>query len=153
MLDEKFERTIDYDVHLPSKGVNLQREFVWTDRQKSEFIKSILKGIDTGKMHLVDHEHSIFRVIDGKQRLSTVLDFIMGKFPVEHRGAAYYFRDLDSKCRYIVEDWSPRCEVGYSYDSNPITDEEMIEWFLRVNFAGTPQDEQHQDSLSGLLNA
>jgi hypothetical protein len=35
-------RKIDFDVYLPTKGINLQREKVWSLLQKRELIMSIL---------------------------------------------------------------------------------------------------------------
>ena len=35
---------IDFDVFLPTKGINLQRGFVWILQQKQDLIQSILIG-------------------------------------------------------------------------------------------------------------
>jgi len=39
-----FKNDIDWDVFLPTKGMNLQRGFVWTLEQKRELIYSVFMG-------------------------------------------------------------------------------------------------------------
>lgn len=145
------DRVLDFDVYLPTKGINLQRGFVWTLEQKSEFILSILKGVDMASICLVDLDHKVFQVIDGKQRISTVISFYRNEFPITYSDQEYFFRDLDQAAKYEVQNWRPEANVGYSYQDSPITDEEKIEWFLRVNFAGTTQEKAHQELLSSKL--
>jgi hypothetical protein len=36
--------------------------------------------------------------------------------------------------------------------NQPLTDDEKIEWFYWLNFAGTEQDLAHREKLMGLLN-
>ena len=149
--EKGWDRVLDFDVFLPSKGINLQRGFVWTQEQKSEFILSTLKGMDMASICLVDLDHKIFQIIDGKQRVSTVISFYHNEFPVNYNGQDFFFNDLDKRAQFEIKHWCPRANVGYSYSDSPITDEEKIEWFLRVNFAGTAQEKSHQELLTSKL--
>lgn len=99
--NEKF----DFDVWLPSKNMNLQRPLVWTDFQKQELIYSILKKIKLPPISVLKHyktledqknENYIYQVIDGKQRLTTILSFINNKFSVEWNKEFYFFKYLHS---------------------------------------------------------
>jgi len=77
-IKDVFDRdnyNLDFDVFLPSIGKNLQRELCWTLLQKQELILSILKGIQIPKMAFVFINHKIIQVVDGKQRLSALIDF------------------------------------------------------------------------------
>lgn len=78
---------IDWDVKL-SNGKALQRDFCWTKEQKNELIISLLKKIKIPVFTFIigGENDSILRVVDGKQRLSTLLDFYNGKFPVCFEG-------------------------------------------------------------------
>lgn len=55
-----------------------QRLFRWNTEQKSKFIESILLGIPLPSIFVSQREDGIWEVVDGLQRLSTILQF-MGK--------------------------------------------------------------------------
>lgn len=78
---------IDMDSFLPTKGFNLQRDFVWGLDQKRELIMSILVRRYIPKLCFVYEcrdrgSDDTFVVIDGKQRLSTAIDFVKDKFTI-----------------------------------------------------------------------
>lgn len=52
-----------------------QRLFRWTDSQKTRFIESLLLGIPIPPIFVVQDEGGIWELIDGLQRLSTILEF------------------------------------------------------------------------------
>ncbi|HBG5207999.1 TPA: DUF262 domain-containing protein [Clostridioides difficile] len=53
-----------------------QRFFRWTDSQKTKFIESILLGIPIPPIFVSQNENGVWDVIDGLQRLSTILEFV-----------------------------------------------------------------------------
>ena len=62
---------------------------VWSDDKKRFFIDSLVNKYDTPKIYLYDTEEDEdnefdFHVIDGKQRLTTILDFKRGKLSLEN---------------------------------------------------------------------
>ena len=154
MLDRDY--VIDFDVFLPSIGKNLQRPFVWTLFQKQQLILSILKGITIPKVSVVQYKDDIgpnpnrtitIKVIDGKQRINTILEFYQNKFPIEWEGNEYYFDDLDKWGKYEISSFTILGDVAYEYPDRRITDEDLIGWFEQINFSGTPQDIDHINSL------
>lgn len=52
-----------------------QRLFRWTPTQKSRFIESILLGIPTPAIFVAETDTGVWELVDGLQRLSTVLEF------------------------------------------------------------------------------
>ncbi|MFS8602691.1 DUF262 domain-containing protein [Priestia megaterium] len=54
---------------------DFQRFFRWTDSQKTKFIESILLGIPIPPIFVSQSRSGIWDVIDGLQRLSTILEF------------------------------------------------------------------------------
>lgn len=146
---------IDYDILL-SNGKKLQRDFVWTIEQKRELILSILKNIPIGQFQVIIYTHGnsrsrdkqTFKIIDGKQRLSTVLDFVQGKFGFIYDKVEYFINDLDLFTKLKFTSFSFDFNVVYEYnDHQNLTDAQLIAWFERVNFAGTPQDKEHLNYL------
>lgn len=150
---------IDYDVFLPSKGKNLQRDFCWTLEQKSEFILSVLKGIKIPNISIIQKriyskagEKTILQIIDGKQRLSTLLGFIQNEFPIKYNGVEYYYNDLEKEAQWAINHGMPHVSLAYEYEYKDsediiISDDEKIAWFEMINFAGTPQDIEHLNNL------
>jgi len=149
---------LNVDVYLPDFGMNLQRELVWTLLQKQQFIISIIKRIPVNKYAIVEIKKdedstkpNTYQIIDGKQRLTTVISFYRGEFPITFNGIDYYYSDLADDCLSELRSFSPRCDIAYSYDNCPVTDEMKVKWFEQLNFSGTPQDEQHMLTLKGHL--
>jgi hypothetical protein len=59
-----------------------QRNYVWSNEQKSALIHSILIGFPIQNIILADNGEEII-VIDGKQRIKTIVDFANDKFALE----------------------------------------------------------------------
>jgi hypothetical protein len=53
-----------------------QRVYRWTDHQKSRLIESILLGIPLPSIFVAQNEEGIWEVVDGVQRISTILQFM-----------------------------------------------------------------------------
>ncbi|MDO9592042.1 MAG: DUF262 domain-containing protein [Erysipelotrichaceae bacterium] len=64
-------RDADIDIH-----PDFQREFRWSDKQRTRFIESILLGLPLPSFFVVQREDGVWDVIDGLQRLSTILSFV-----------------------------------------------------------------------------
>lgn len=144
---------VDFDVYLPTYEKNLQRPLVWTLLQKQQLILSILKGAYIPNVSAVevvnsDGETLEFQIIDGKQRMSTVFAFLDGKFPlVDGDGNKYYFKDLPTLLQNRVSRYYFTINVAYSDPENRITDQQKVEWFKFINFAGTAQDYEHMEQF------
>lgn len=54
---------------------SFQRYFVWTISQKTRFIESIILGIPVPPIFVYQNEDSVWELVDGLQRLSTILEF------------------------------------------------------------------------------
>jgi len=53
-----------------------QRLFRWQSTQKSRFIESVLLGIPTPAIFVAEDESGVWELVDGLQRVSTVLEFM-----------------------------------------------------------------------------
>lgn len=76
-----------------------QRNLVWRDLHKKDFIKTILLGlpfpqifISQGKVN-VESMSSVSWLVDGQQRMDAIMSFIDGKFEVD----GDYYSDLDER--------------------------------------------------------
>lgn len=139
---------IDYDVYLPTRKLNLQRDFVWTLEQKQELIWSILKGRSIPELAFINLWDDTWQVIDGKQRLSTMIGFYENKFPLHIDGKEYYLKDLPKDYQYTINSFTFRYSVIHENKENDYDDDIKVNWFSFINFAGTPQDSEHLKSLN-----
>ncbi len=153
-LKHMTEKNIDFDVFLPTKGMNLQRDFVWNILQKRELIWSILMKRHIPRMAMINiitkesGTDGIYQVIDGKQRLSAMIDFYNNKFQLEIDNKLYFFKDLPYEYQTSISCYAiPYLIVNEDYGKK-ISDEEKINWFRFINFAGTQQDIEHIKRLT-----
>lgn len=89
-------------------------------------------------------------VIDGKQRLNALTSFRNSSFPIELEGELYTFSQLKKEAPHYYKAIAHfYIESAVAYD---LSDKQMIEWFLCINFSGTPADETHKNSLVSSLS-
>ncbi|RJQ25038.1 DUF262 domain-containing protein [Candidatus Parcubacteria bacterium] len=88
-----------------------QRGFVWPLMYQEQLIQSILNGLSINTVHLVkkDEEGVDKWVMDGKQRIETIRDYIQGKFGISliHKGTQYtnllweHIQDREHPCHFL----------------------------------------------------
>lgn len=145
----------DFDVYLKTKGKNLQRDLCWNQQQKESLIFTILRQQKINPIVVVQvkegnptvNQKYLFLVIDGKQRLNTVYDYIDNKFSVDIEDKHYFFKDLPEDCKNQIAHHNFLWDIHYHYPDEPITDDTLIDLFEDCNFLGTPQDKSHLDYL------
>ena len=148
-----FKNNIDWDVYLPTRGFNLQRGFVWNLEQKRELIHSIIIGRHIPHCAIIniidpkDESKDIWQVIDGRQRLSTIKFFTEDEFTIVLEGKEYLYSELPKDYVSAIEHFYFRYYVVNENWDNRISDQQKIDWFRFINFAGTIQDKQHLDKL------
>lgn len=140
ILDKKF----DFDVYLPSKKMNLQRPLVWTLDQKRSLIESVLIRRAIPPISVIQLVDDTYQVIDGKQRLSAFIEYVQGGFNF----CGYYCDDLPREYLGQIHRYIPFAYCLFEYPDAPISDNDKIEWFQWINFAGTPQDIKHMERLN-----
>lgn len=148
--------TLDFDVivNTPKGQKPLQRGLVWTLLQKQSLIETKLKGIKIPPMSVCIFENKkgekIHQIIDGKQRLTTILAFINNEFPIIVNDVEYFYKNFDRITAFEF-DREIHADVFYSYEDAKseksseffLADADKIAWFKKINFAGTPQDLEH----------
>jgi len=139
----------DFDIYLPTRGINLQRPLVWTDKQKGELIYSIYSQRYIPAIYLICPwtTDMTFEVLDGKQRLNAMMGFLKDEFPVVINGESFLFSELPSDYQRFYQSYGPQFRVIFE-GNTPFTDDQKIRWFGLINFAGTPQDEEHMKLLT-----
>ncbi len=114
-----------------------QRRLVWSDKAKSYFIDTILRGLPTPQVFIrqkidLETNKTTREVIDGQQRLRAILDFLKDGFKVfkihNEEYGGLYFSELSSS---VKKDF-----LEYSMNTNLVLsshDEDILKIFARLN--------------------
>ncbi len=137
-----------------------QRDDVWNNKRKSELIESILMGMPLPMFYFFADENGEWQVIDGRQRLTTLFDYINGEFKlinqlnILHAIRQKYFKDLKPIEQGIIEDYSLQINII----KPPTPDRVKFDIFDRVNRGGIRLNNQemrnaiYQGQATELLN-
>lgn len=123
-----------------------QRRGVWKTPAKSYLVDTLIKGYPVPPIYIrvtqsADRKKTIREVVDGQQRISSILDFLGGKYGLaknvasEYRGAK--FDALPPKIQDAIRNYSFICEVFHG-----ISDDQVLEIFRRVNTYSVPLNNQ-----------
>jgi len=81
-----------------NKWINIhpeyQRRLVWDRAKRSAFIESLLMNIPIPQIFLLEWEYSRYEVMDGQQRLSSIVDFYDNRFKLS---GLEYWPELNGK--------------------------------------------------------
>ena len=118
-----------------------QRDFVWTLEQKQEYIMALLKSraeIRPVFIQEFDGKNEKFEVVDGKQRLSSIFEFINDEFSLED---GTFFSQLSEKdvekiLRFNVE------YTRFMSFTDKIPYDFKLELFLELNAKGTQMSKE-----------
>lgn len=139
-----------------NKEINLnpfyQRDLVWTNEQKKAYIEALFLDKAEIKPTLIlnweNYYENCYEILDGKQRISTILEFLNNKFTIFDN---ILFKDLsESDVKFITSK-----EVNYTriekLNNENLTDEEKIELFLEINELGTKMSDEHIQKIKSML--
>ena len=118
-----------------------QRGLVWDEKDKESLLDSLFMGADIGRFVFrvknddeVEHpDGDFYEIVDGKQRMTTLLDFFAGRFP--YRGAFYH--QLSPADRRRFRDAS----VSIAEVRN-LSKKDVLRLFLMLNRSGRPMDDE-----------
>ena len=126
--------------------VDFQRGNVWKPKQKCELIESILMGLPLPIFYLKQEDNATYIVVDGKQRLSALFQFLDNGFALKNlrilpflNGVRY--QDLTGKLGIYqsqLEDYQVYSHVILP----PTPDKILFDIFDRVNRGGTQLNKQ-----------
>ena len=126
--------------------VDFQRNKVWNYKQKCELIESILMGLPLPIFYFKLQNNSKYVVVDGKQRLSTLFEFLENKFVLKSLKILKFlngkrFEDLIEELGIYqsqLEDYQVYSHVILP----PTPDKILFDIFDRVNRGGTKLNKQ-----------
>lgn len=127
-----------------------QRKSVWNRVFKDYFIDTVLLNYPAPAIFLYEEMsgdgRSMYHVVDGKQRLTTVFEFLRNEFAVSDRAAmeahrGRYFKDLPEEVRRAV--WSYPFLIEYLPSSDAALIGDVFDRINRNVAKLTPQELRH----------
>lgn len=117
---------------------DFQRNDVWSVKQSAELVESILMGIPIPTIYLFEMKDGTKQVVDGRQRISAILNFLNNKFSLKDlkilpQCNGKKFSELDSKMQGIFEDY----QLSFYIIQPPTPERVKYDIFDRVNRGGT----------------
>lgn len=155
----------DGDIEKPE----LQRKYVWTKKAASRFIESLLLGLPVPSIFLANLESGKRLIIDGYQRIRTLVDFIdegvwsgdstvfrlYDSELINKRWRGKSFKELDEDDKRRLKNY---CLHAIIFEQKtPKNDSGLYQVFERINTSGTPLNDQeirncvYQGKLNSLL--
>lgn len=137
--------------HLINMDPEYQRELVWSLKQKESYIKNLFHECAKISLTIAEYydedNNEIMEIIDGKQRLSTIFDFIDNKFALD----GLYYKDLQESDRNYIWWHSLSYEriLTKSYKRPKL--ETLIQLFLEINQLGTKMSNEDLEKAQSLL--
>jgi hypothetical protein len=114
-----------------------QRGYAWSLQDKERLIESALARRELGKVVIVRRPHPLRpHLLDGKQRISTLLDFKAGKFAYK----GYFWDQLSCQDQVAINEASM---LVAQIDEEHVTRAFVLQTFLDLNAAGVPQTDEH----------
>lgn len=143
---------------------------VWSNKQKQLLIDSIINGFDIPKLYFsfmsrdsLDRNY-YYSVIDGKQRLETILEFIDDKFPLSNNfkylceNPSNFYLDIAGKRFSEIDNIEPSIIAKIlNYNMCIVfmdTDEPEIinETFIRLNSGISVNTAEKRNAIGGMLS-
>lgn len=143
-LDD-FNGVIDKYINQYHLNLNpdFQRGHVWKEAQQIKYIEFLLMGGVTNNVIYFNHPgwmnsfNGDFVIVDGLQRITSILDFLDNKFKVFDEYSSY----IDLRGHYNIK-----------FNINNLkTRKEVLKWYLEINSNGTPHTEDEIEKVKNLL--
>ena len=133
-----------------------QRALVWTLKQKQDYITNLFNGMAEIKptilLYYADNK-DIYEVLDGKQRLTTLFQFIDNEFAIIVDGEEVYFNDLiDTDKKFILNPNVYWTRIMSFKVLEPIALEDKLTLFLEKNYLGTRMSDEQINKVLNMLD-
>lgn len=133
-----------------------RRKLVWTLKQKQDYINNLFNGMaeirPTILLYYEDNK-DIYEVLDGKQRLTTLFQFIDNEFAIIVDGEEVHFNDLiDTDKKFILNHNVYWTRIMSFKVLEPIALEDKLTLYLEKNYLGTRMSDEQISKVLNMLD-
>jgi uncharacterized protein YvpB len=133
-----------FDAGLVNFNLEIQRNSVWTKKQKGMLIHSLLSDYIVPPLYFIstDTEDKTIHVLDGQQRMRSIIEFFNNEFSIPEGISSFVDEVTGEKFDLSGKKFSELNEIVQksletinipSYTLSNITEEEIEEMFMRLN--------------------
>jgi len=123
-----------------------QRDFVWELDDKVALIDSIFNNVEIGKFVFINLGYDgkfAYEILDGKQRLKTLVDFYEDRFQFKDR----YFSDLSKREQWYFTNYS----ISVAETNDLLTREQKLRYFINLNKNGKVMSNEQLNKVEKML--
>jgi uncharacterized protein with ParB-like and HNH nuclease domain len=143
-----------------------QRDYCWTLEDEQNFIESMYNHLNLGTVvfrkrswkwlekesatrgdNKDNSDLGFYDVVDGKQRIHTLMRFMKNEFPDLHGN---YYGDFSEYARRVLINDVQGLDVMEIEER--ATDDDVLQVFLNVNYSGKPMSAEHLEYVRSLYN-
>ena len=128
-----------------------QRDLVWSTEKKQEFVKKLMIGdVDLRPTFITapyKKSKREYEVLDGKQRMMAVIQYVQNQFPVE----GFYYKDLTLGDVSRLMNATFKYKIVKYYDKkkgfSEMSLKQKVELFLQINEYGQKVSDEHLSKI------
>ncbi len=127
-----------------------QRDYVCAVKYKDYLLDSIFSKLDIGKFVLVEQDskvwfetHNMYEILDGKQRLSTLVAFYENRIPYH----GVYYNQLSGLDKNTFQTLG----VSYAIVNSTAEKKQVLEYFLALNRSGRIMSREQLERVEKML--
>lgn len=145
----------NFNPYIVDKGGNkvyYQRDFCWSLEQKQSFLNSIYNNLNCGAIVLrynslekMRETQAEYDIVDGKQRLSTLIDFFCDKITDRYGNKFSDFSRVAQRTMMMRN-----CMQFFEFGEN-VTDLTIKRAFLNVNYTGEAMSKEHLEFVKNII--
>lgn len=155
---DHLERSIQ--CYIDEDGLQLEPDFqrghVWTETQRIKYVEYFLSGGVSGLIIYMNNpfwtrngepkpnDYSDMVLVDGFQRLTSLLMFLRDELPVF---GGHYFHDFEDRLRMCRANDNLRINVN-----SLKTKKEVLTWYIQMNEGHTPHSESELNRVKEMIN-
>ena len=134
VIDYLVKQFVDGEFYVP---LEYQRKFIWGDKDKCNFIESILMGLPIPFMFFADTDDGRIEIVDGAQRTQTLVQFAQNDLSLNglrvlNQTNGFRFKDLDQ----AVQRRFLNTNIRVVFLEEGTTEKTRQEIFKRINTGG-----------------
>lgn len=131
-----------------------QRGFVWSVKQQSEYLQAVLdekvEPVLYACLEMDDEGDDVLEILDGKQRLTTLFNFLIGKISLPN---GKFFHELSPKdASFFRHLHLSVYRLTINRFTRNLTNKEKLEIFLMINEKGTRLTETDLEHAKEVLS-
>lgn len=151
-IDVSLSRLANHISEYEAEGLQMnpdfQRGHIWTEQQQIAYVEYLFRGGRSGLDIYLNHpswqsggeaSEGEFVCVDGLQRVTACLRFMQNEIPI----FGTYLADFED---------TPSDRIKLSFHFNDLkTRSEVLNWYLEMNFAGTPHSQEELSRVQAML--